>query len=281
MVVQNPAVTVALVSTSQSSTSGSNVTIGEEAQYLITLTVPEGTTPDFSLTDAFPAGMALVSFDGWTASSYLETSVVGGFSSVFADATIGSEGSSIAFDFGTLGTNLRHQPTPDTNTITAEVTAVVLNTGDSLAGDVQTDTASADYTSFDAAGSPVADSVSGSASVTVVEPKLTVSVSPSETLGDASDTVTYTVTVSNPTSSTATTAFDATFSDTIPAGLTSLSTVHVTGLQPDTGSLQLSGNTITANWASFPAGQTSIFTFSGTIATSEVPGDTLTDTATT
>ena len=87
VVVQQAAVSVALVSTSQPSTSGSDVLIGEEAQYLITLTVPEGTTPDFSLSDAFPSGMALVSFDGWTASSYLQTSVSGGFSSVFASPT--------------------------------------------------------------------------------------------------------------------------------------------------------------------------------------------------
>ena len=158
---------------------------------------------------------------------------------------------------------------------------MVLNTGDNLAGYVRTDTATANYTSFDGLGNPVADSVSGSAAVTVVEPSLAVSVSPSLSLADASDTVTYTITVSNPNSTTTNTAFDATFSDAIPAGLTNLSSVTVTNLQPDAGSLQVTGSSIAASWASFPVGQTSTFTFSGTIATTELPGATLTDTATT
>src|SRR5262249_11114398 len=157
-VVQRAAVSVALVSTSQTSTTGSNVVVGEEAQYLVTLTVPEGTTPNFSLTDFFPSGMALVSLDGWTASSYLQTSVAGGFSSVFASPTIGTQGSSIGFNFGTLtNTDLNNA---DTNTITFDVTAVVLNASNNLAGHVRTDTATADYTSFDGSGNPVAKSVS-------------------------------------------------------------------------------------------------------------------------
>jgi len=59
----------ALTATDQGFTTGSDLAIGEVATYLVTLTIPEGVTPNAQLVDTLPAGLAIVGVDSITHSS--------------------------------------------------------------------------------------------------------------------------------------------------------------------------------------------------------------------
>ena len=79
MTVSEPAFSKIVLSTNQSSTSGSNVLIGEQVVYELSFSVVEGTSTNVSVYDQFPIGMAPVSLDSITASATLSTTVTGGF----------------------------------------------------------------------------------------------------------------------------------------------------------------------------------------------------------
>jgi len=53
--------TIALTSTSETSSVGNDVVIAEQVEYTIQVTFPEGTIPSFSVVDLLPQGLALVS----------------------------------------------------------------------------------------------------------------------------------------------------------------------------------------------------------------------------
>ena len=62
--LSNITVNKAVVSTSESFTTGTNLTIGEEAQYQVTITVPQGEATNAILVDTPDAGLSFVSIDG-------------------------------------------------------------------------------------------------------------------------------------------------------------------------------------------------------------------------
>jgi hypothetical protein len=72
---RTPTVKKALTTTNQAHTTGSNVAIGEEATYTVTVTVPEGRGQDVHLIDTLPSGLALTAVDSITASPALASSV--------------------------------------------------------------------------------------------------------------------------------------------------------------------------------------------------------------
>ncbi|HXG11572.1 MAG TPA: isopeptide-forming domain-containing fimbrial protein [Gemmataceae bacterium] len=93
-----------VVATGRDFTTGSNLVIGEEVTYRVTMTVPEGTTTNARLTDTLPDGLAVVSLDSLTASAAVTTSVSGGFAAVLdnARALLAEPGRTVTLDFGTL-----------------------------------------------------------------------------------------------------------------------------------------------------------------------------------
>lgn len=97
-----PVVSKVIVGTSLATTFGTNVAIGEQVQYQVTVTVRDGVINTATLTDTLPAGLAIVSLDSISASPTLSTSQGGGFGSVLTAAVIGSNGSSVSLNFGTL-----------------------------------------------------------------------------------------------------------------------------------------------------------------------------------
>ena len=58
--VDDPDISKGLTATSAAHTSGSNVTIGEQVTYTITVTLPEGSASSLQVIDQIPAGMAYV-----------------------------------------------------------------------------------------------------------------------------------------------------------------------------------------------------------------------------
>lgn len=271
-----PTATKTILSTNHSHTTGNTVAIGEQVQYRVTLTVPEGTTPAAVLTDVLDSGLAVVSLDNITASAGL-TAANGAFNAILAAATIGPEppgsptaadqGRRVSLDFGSL-TNT------DTNNAAAETiqldyTVVVLNSTGNNRGVGRNNAAGLTYTG---------GSVSASApNVTIAEPTLQVVKSAVPTGGDAGDPVTFTITLSH-TAASNTTAFDVALSDVLPAGLTFVSAAFSSGTNPTT--LNTTGG-VAATWTSFALGDTSTFQINATIDTGLASGTVLTNTAST
>ena len=125
-------------------------------------------------------------------------------------------------------------------------------------------------------------SVTAQTPVTIVEPKLSVVVTPSVTSGQAGTPVTYTLVVSNPTGTYGAEAFNAALTNVIPNGVTinPATLQFVGGVPPIGGEPTLSGDTITANYASLLMGESSTITFQGVLNNSVSPLQPLVDNAT-
>jgi uncharacterized repeat protein (TIGR01451 family)/fimbrial isopeptide formation D2 family protein len=235
-----PAVAKTLVETDQPHTSDPNVVVGEAAQYQVVITVPEGTLADATLVDTLPAGLTVVGVDGITASGSVATSVAGGFDAVAdnAQGDLAPPGQTVTFDFSTL-TNSDTDDAVD-ETITILYSVVVLDVAENQEGlNLQNDA----VFSFNGRSVPV-----GRATVTVREPDLQITKTPSPAVADAGDTVTYTITIANLSPSTVD-AFDVTLEDLVPAPLAYVdgSFRLVSGPTPTT-ILDGAAPTLTATW---------------------------------
>jgi uncharacterized repeat protein (TIGR01451 family)/fimbrial isopeptide formation D2 family protein len=265
-------ITKTILSTNQAHTTGNNVAIGETAQYQVVIRVAEGTSTGVTLVDTLPAGLAFVSLDSISASAALATSIAGGFNSVLSSGVIAAVGTGAAnagrsatFNFGNI-TNSNTVNSTD-ETITLRYTVVAINGGSNDAGDTRAN--SAVWTSDD-------DTASGNApNLTIVEPTITVSKSVNSTSADAGGTVTFTVTVTN---SSTTDAFNVSFSDPIPAKLQYVagSFARTAGVVP-TSTSDSSG--LSATWATLAAGASTTFTYQATLRSTVVPAEVITNTA--
>ena len=163
-----------------------------------------------------------------------------------------------------------------TRRLTIVYEAVVANVPGNDRGALRTNTATLAWT---AAGD--AASVSDTAdAVRIVEPVLTLGKTAAPSTGDAGDEIAFTLTIANPTATEASTAFDVTLTDVIPAGLVYVvgSLQHTAGAAPT--SLGETGGTITATWTSLPPGTggSSTITFSATLAATVAPGQSIVNT---
>ena len=179
--LRNATVSKSVVATSEASTSGSNVAIGEIVRYRVQVTVPEGNLANFKLVDALPTGLSFL--DG-TASAPIFSS---GVSGSLTPTTPTINGSNLTWDFGNLTNSDRNNDVDDT--IAIEFNALVTNISGNSNGTTRTNTATVSYE---------AGSASGTAAVTITEPNITITkaVSPTSNV-QAGDTLTYTVTVKN------------------------------------------------------------------------------------
>ncbi|MCP9908228.1 isopeptide-forming domain-containing fimbrial protein, partial [Cyanobium sp. BA5m-21] len=273
--LRNATVSKSVVSTSEASTSGSNVAIGEIVRYRVQVTVPEGDLTNFKLVDALPTGLSFLN-DG-TASAPIFSSGVSG-SRTPTTPTI--DGSNLTWDFGNL-TNSDRDNTID-DTIALEFNALVTNISGNSNGITHTNTATVSYE---------AGSASGTAAVTITEPNITITkaVSPTSNV-QAGDTLTYTVTVKNAAGRAD--AFDLVLNDalgnlgsnfdlqsvtlpgTLPSGTSSIVDNSVTS-----GSSAATGDQIQLKIDRLNGGQSFSLTYKGVVLTGIQPGTTLTNTA--
>jgi RHS repeat-associated protein/fimbrial isopeptide formation D2 family protein/uncharacterized repeat protein (TIGR01451 family) len=266
--VAKPTVALTILGTNQTHTTGNDLVIGETVQYRIRTTIPEGKTNSVSLTDSLPSGLAIVSLDALTASAAVSTSIVGGFPQVLTNArnALASPGSSALATFGTLTNSDRVNTTAEE--IVVDLTAVLLNTTGNQAGITLANAATLSYSN-----SVSTKTVSATAPlVTVREPGLTITAVPSTSAVDARETVTYTVTVANPTGGIQ--AFEPNLSVPLPTNLTFVagSIVQISGVAPIGGSPTFASNTISANYTSLLATETSSFKFQAKVADAATPG---------
>ncbi len=273
--LRNATVSKSIVSTSESSTPGTKLAIGEIVRYRVQVTVPEGNLANFRLVDVLPTGLSFLA-DG-SASAPIFSSGVGGS---LTPATPTVSGSTLTWDFGTLTNSDRNNAVDDT--IAVEFNALVTNTSGNSNGVTRTNTATVSYTG---------GSASGSTAVQISEPSITITkaANPSNNV-QAGDTLTYTVTVRNAAGRAD--AFDLVLNDAL-GNLGSnfdLQSVSLPGsLPPGTGSIinnsvtsgasAADGDRIQLQIDRLNSGQSFSFTYTGKVLIGIQPGTTLTNTA--
>jgi len=270
---------VVLPATSSEQTGGTSgqgdaglvdLTIGEEVTFRIQATLAEGVSPSVIITDTLPGNatgsMAVVSSTVVSIGANLTPT------NVLTTGTTGPANVEV-FDFGSV-TNTPDGVVNDDDRIIVEVTAVVLDAGVNSGLEVLTNNVMIQY--------DAGLSVSGSADIEVVEPRLGIDKSSPTTTADAGDIITYTIEITNDAmSNSSANAFDVAFTDMIPVGLTYVpaSLTLVSGLAPDAGTLTEAGGMISAFWTQFDLGQTATISFDVTVDGTVVPEELITNTA--
>ena len=273
--LRNAAVSKSIVATSESSTSGNNVAIGEIVRYRLQVTVPEGNLANFKLVDALPSGLSFLN-DG-TASAPIFSA---GVSSTLRPLTPTVSGSNLTWDFGTL-TNSDRDNTID-DTIALEFNALVTNSSGNTNGTTRRNTGTVSYTG---------GSANGNTDVKISEPAITISkaVSPTSNV-QAGDSLTYTVTVSN--AANRADAFDLVLNDALgnlgsnfdlqsinlPGSLPS-GTASIINTSTTSAASAAAGDRIQLSIDRLNSGQSFSFTYTGVVLTNIEPGTTLTNTA--
>jgi LPXTG-site transpeptidase (sortase) family protein len=297
----NPLLAKTLLGTEYNTPQNSNTqaVIGEFVTYSIALTVPEGVLPNTNIVDTLDAGLAFVDLqsvvvsnpdtDGAGAgddgiySSVMTFDVAGNCTNCVAGTGAGSnpliatlggqDGRQITFNFGDLTNTNNSNSVAETITITYR--AVILNVSGNQAGGQRNNAAALTWGTSSSLPSVSAPNI------TIIEPVINTAKTVTPATADAGDTVTFTVTLTNPASGS-TTAHDVTWSDTLPTGLTyvpaSLALGTCTASTPPTLS-DASAPTLTASGGLFQPGESCTITFQATVNYSATPGQTLTNTA--
>jgi fimbrial isopeptide formation D2 family protein/uncharacterized repeat protein (TIGR01451 family) len=268
----SPALAKSLTGTNQTHTSGANVAIGELLNYTLTITVPEGRIPSMALVDTLDAGLGFVDCQTITASSGLSTDLMGGFDAACNDPlnpVITAGAGQAIFDLGTVTNTESDNDNPETIEIVYRT--VALNNSANFRGATHNNQAVLTW-QFQSAPAPQA----AAANMTVVEPTLSVSKSASPSTGlDAGDSLVYDIMIQHSSASNAD-AFNVSLSDILPAGLVYVSHQHQAGLTPD--SLSFTSGTLSAEWSSFPNGQTSTLRVNVTLADTVTPNQAILNT---
>lgn len=275
--IANPAVAKQLTATELNDSDNNNtqVVIGELVAYTVTLTVPEGVTENARIVDTLDSGLAFVGCQSITASSAISTNLSGGLNAACNDPTnptVSGDGGTVTFDLGTLTNDNTDNSVAETITLTYQ--AVALNVSGNQAGTQLNNSARLSWSNGSATAS--------AANVTVIEPAIQVGKSVSPTSTDAGNTVTFTVTLSNPTSGS-TSAYEVTWEDAVPAGLTYVGG-SASGLCGSTTlTFAYDSGTRTLSLASpigqLDPGQSCTITFDATVEYSVSPGQTISNTA--
>ncbi|TWU59988.1 Serine-aspartate repeat-containing protein D precursor [Rubripirellula tenax] len=306
---KNVAATKSIVTTSEALTTFESgierVTIGEIVRYRISVELPEGSITNMQIRDVLPAGLtfiddgtatlAFVSDSGTITSSTqsgaglasTSSSVVPTYqltdSAISISASVNNDnyqtGSDVYFKLGDV-TNAESDANAEY--VIVEFNALVDNNsisaanrndaGELLYNDVYV------YTG----GTLLYDLPNGNRPVlSVVEPLITnVNKTADVTMGDAGDTVTYTITFTPTSNVDNSDAFDVRLLDTIPGKMTfgSITSVTVGGVAA-TPTNNSAGNTIDLTFARVNEGQTVSITYTATINASVNPNEVLTNTA--
>ncbi len=261
-----------IVGTSETSTSGSNVTIGEIITYQVSVLVPPGTYTNTTVEDTMVRGLAFVGCDDINAPA-LTTTVAGGFATVCSTPTVDDAGGGtpadidrhVTFDFGTL-TNTSQVNAPITITYRAIVLDIVANE---------------DGTTLD--NSAVWNSSAGSmgpskTTVSIVEPELTIEKTADVNFIANGSAVTFTLAVSH-TSASHADSFDVVVTDVLPTGLDYVpNTLDCNDGEQDPDvscSYDSATRTIRAEWSTFtrlPAGDQGLIRFN-VVGNSSIPAN--------
>jgi len=261
-------------------TNDDEATMGEVVTYRMTVTVPEGVSPDLRIRDEIPAGMAYI--DGSVSIDTTGFGVVGAVTLDSVDPTSGTafgNGQDIIFDFASIENDDDNNTANNSFTFTYQTVVLDVGSNDGLGGTTTDLTNSADHNNAD--GTTNFDSpVTGTPTVDVVEPELNIAKTRSVATGDAGDPVTYTLTIDH-TANSNSDAFDLDITDTLPSEFTPTGfTATISAAGDQNGNFNLAGNTFTTTGTvNLAQGQTLTIEFTGTLNTTVEPNQTITNTA--
>ncbi|MBE9041401.1 isopeptide-forming domain-containing fimbrial protein, partial [Oscillatoriales cyanobacterium LEGE 11467] len=264
LVINGPTLETRLVETAIDNGNGNGNTeaaIGELATYELTLTIPEGTTPDAVLSDALDSGLTFVEFTSITFDG-VDAANVTDEATLAANTTVAPNGTGFDINLGDLvSNNVDGNP----ETITIQYTAAVSN---DAANQGETPSALNNDPSFtwNGGANSIDDPVAPSEEISVVEPQLEVikdvEVNGSGDQGDAGDPIVYTITIQHTGDSTSD-AFDVNLNDVLPDGFV-----------PDADAISVINNTTgnTIQDSDFEVGTGNTLQTTGDI---DIPEDTL------
>ncbi len=263
-----PAFSKTLFATSDATTLGGNVTVGETVTYALSVTLPEGTTGSFNVLDTLPAGLRYVGASVETVAGPGNPLTANFGGTVPAPVITGgaTDGDDVNFAFGAITTDADNVGTNNTFVIlvTAVVTDVPANSG------VTPQTVLSNSATFDGPGIP--PFTPPPVDVTVNEPRLVITKGVDDPTADLGQVLTYTLTIDHTASSTAT-AYDLILQDAIPSGFTL-----------DTGTIGIVGGAIATDTSTatqlaltidqFAVGGTITITYTATVGTAAALGGT-------
>ncbi len=300
LTIPRPVLTKVLTGTEFNTTGNNNTqaVIGELVNYTLTLTVPEGSTPNAVINDVLDPGLAFVDVTSVVLSAGLTSANTVGTGTAPSNVTVTSNGHNLAFNFGTLTNSNSSNGTPETITITYQAVVLDENTTPAAPGNQSGSllnnaaTFSAQYTNVPAgAATPYSFAQSvATANVTVVEPALTVTkgadtasngtFAASLSNVDGGDTIFYRVRIVNAAGGA--TAFNTTLNDLLPAFLTGASIFSVSGGGFTAADFTIGGGTLqtaSANGLDIVAGTTLDIIVQGTVSTTVPATQSFTNTA--
>jgi fimbrial isopeptide formation D2 family protein/uncharacterized repeat protein (TIGR01451 family) len=271
----------ALFATSATHTSGADITIGEIISYTLIVDLPEGTIRNLVLTDDLPAGLDYEGFTVITEAAQSGGLLTQDFAGTIPSITVtGGAGSG---DDVTLTFDSDVVVTGDNNAANNRFLVVVRVRALDEPGMVGlippgqttlTNTATMRYTD----GSNITRTFTDTETVRVVEPRLTITKNIVQTVVNAGDPITITLTVTNTGTSD---AFDVVITDTLPPDFDAATTTFgAAGSDyPTTFTPSRIGSEVRYEGGPIPAGATVTFTFRVNLTGTVTPGVTITNTA--
>ena len=267
-----PSMVKALLSTTEASTVGAEVAVGEIVTYRVTATMPAGTTRQVELLDTLPAGLAYLGGSATLARVFdvnlLASANPGGINSAPSGVPVAlSDGVGVVLSGQNLsvflGDVINSDGLPNNETYVLVYRAIVRNVVGNQRGTTLINNARLSYWN----GLSQANTASSSQTLTVVEPELAVVKTAAPTLVAVDgDTVSFSITVTNAVVANDATAFDARILDTIPAVFVNPSAVAVGTSGGVSGVTNNSaGNLVDVTVAVFPPGGQVVLTFSADV----------------
>lgn len=253
--------TKSLLETSVGNDTSLNVFIGEQARFQLTYVLPEGTVPNFVVTDNLPQGLALVETPAVTIGS-----AISGGQPTITPAVLPANGNPLAISWN-FGTRIVTTGTIAQRTVTITYLTQVRNIAANANGTTLTNSASYSFT-----GSPINQNPV-TLTVRTPGPVVTKTVAPNANF-DAGDTLTYTISINN--SASLAPAYDINILDTldarttfVPGSTTVITNTGVTGIlgAPDNSppALTWGRNQAVPLDIDIAAGGTLVFTYQVTV----------------